>query len=146
LQLMWASAAVCALVANNVGPVAGNVGPRHRIVAVNVVPKGALFAGQAIYDCGPLHLGPSDRSSPCSVMQGKGRKTAAQDGNFAAGFGSMADDQHLRWRLVTRLLVLPLVAANVVPKRALFAGQAIYDCGPLHLHGVHGRNRFASRL
>jgi len=53
---MWASAVVCGLVANNVGPVADIVGPRHRIVAVNVVPKKGLFAGQAIYDCGPLHL------------------------------------------------------------------------------------------
>ena len=53
---MWVLAAVCRLVATNVGPVADIVGPGHRIVAVNVVPKRALFAGPAIYDCGPLHL------------------------------------------------------------------------------------------
>ena len=55
LQLMWAGAVVCGLVATNVGPVADTVGRRDRIVAVNVVPKRALFAGLAIYDCGPLH-------------------------------------------------------------------------------------------
>jgi hypothetical protein len=27
-----------------------------QIVAVNVVPDSGLFAGQAIYDCGPLQL------------------------------------------------------------------------------------------
>ena len=54
MQLMWAGAVVCGLVANNVGPVADIVGRWHRIVAVNVVPKRTLFAGQGIYDCGPL--------------------------------------------------------------------------------------------
>ncbi len=39
-----------------VGLVADIVGRGHRIVAVNVVPERALFAGPAIYDCGPLHL------------------------------------------------------------------------------------------
>ena len=38
LQLMWVRAAVCGLVANNLGPVADIVVLGHRIVAVNVVP------------------------------------------------------------------------------------------------------------
>ena len=54
LQLMWAAAVVCGLVVNNVGPVAINVGQWPPIVAVNVVPKRALFAGRTDYDCGPL--------------------------------------------------------------------------------------------
>jgi hypothetical protein len=34
--------------------VADIVSQGHPIVAVNVVPKRSLFAGRAIYDCGPL--------------------------------------------------------------------------------------------
>ena len=56
MQLLWVRAAVCGLVANNLGPVADIVGRGHWIVAVNVVQKSALFAGRADYDCGPLQL------------------------------------------------------------------------------------------
>jgi hypothetical protein len=56
LQIIWVGPDVCALVASNVGPVAGIVVPGYRIVAVNVVPSVGLFAGRAIYDCGPLHV------------------------------------------------------------------------------------------
>jgi len=92
---MWASAAVCGLVANNVGPVANIVGRKHPIVAVNVVPDSGLFAGQAIYDCGPLHLAaeasgremhPVEAGHPAAPGQGaqdagrKARKKAREGG------------------------------------------------------------------
>ena len=77
---MWSRAVVCGLVANNVGPVANIVGQRHRIVAVNVVPKRTLFASQAIYDCGPLQLtDKSEELARLAFYEGMRRSGATAD-------------------------------------------------------------------
>jgi hypothetical protein len=53
---MWVGAAVCSPVANNVVPVADNVGRTTGLFAINVVPKWAVIVGPSESYCGPLQL------------------------------------------------------------------------------------------
>ncbi len=76
-------------------------GNRIGMVATNVVPKRTLFAGQAIYDCGPLHLprgslltcapatvlAASTAATPVSVVRTSAAESIRQPLTIPANFG-----------------------------------------------------------